>query len=172
MGSNKALLPFRGSTLLEHIAQTVHAAAGSVILVGQPEIYSHLSLPVVADARPECGPLGGIETCLAATDADWSLVVACDMPEVSAAFLHTLFEAAETGGGDALVPAGPSGRPEPLCAVYHHRSLPVVRHSLDRGVRKVMDGLSGLSVRFWNVPDESLFRNVNSPQEWTSYALG
>ena len=57
MGSNKALLPFRGSTLVEHIAQRVHAAAGRVILVGQPEIYSHLALPVVADARPECGPM-------------------------------------------------------------------------------------------------------------------
>ena len=37
MGQNKALLPYRGTTLVEHVAKTVSGAVGSVALIGDPE---------------------------------------------------------------------------------------------------------------------------------------
>lgn len=147
MGRDKALLPYRGATLVEHIASIVVAAAGSATLVGDPGKYGHLGYPVVPDALPRAGPLAGICTALATSGADWNLVVACDIPAVSASFLKDLLEAAERSGTDCLLPAGPSGRPEPLCAVYHRRALPAIRGALEQGVRKVLEGLAGLTVQ-------------------------
>jgi molybdenum cofactor guanylyltransferase len=172
MGQDKACLPFQGRTLVEHVANAVAEAAGSVTLVGAPERYQSLSLPRLADTQTGVGPLGGIHTALSASRAAWNLVVACDMPGISGSFLQSLMAAAESSAADCFVPAGPSGLLEPLCAVYHLRCLPAIGAALDRDVRKVTDGLAGLRVATWSVPESHWFRNVNTPEEWNQYTHG
>src|SRR5437899_6316305 len=122
MGRDKATLRYRGGALAEAIAREVNAAAGSAALVGSPSRQVISGFGIVPDVYPGEGPLGGILTALQHTTADWNLIVACDMPNVSAAFLHGLLDAAERWNVDALLPAGPSHRMEPLCAVYHRRT--------------------------------------------------
>jgi molybdopterin-guanine dinucleotide biosynthesis protein A len=172
MGSDKAVLPFKGITLVEHVAAQVHEAAGNVTLVGDPARYSNFSYPVIRDIFPARGPLSGIHAALAASQSDWNLIVACDMPEVTAAFLTRLIHRAERGNAHAVIPAGPSGRPEPLCAAYSHRALDEIARALDRGIRKVTDALTGLDIDLWRVPDSRQFHNLNTPAEWAGYCHG
>jgi molybdopterin-guanine dinucleotide biosynthesis protein A len=172
MGQDKARLPFQGKTLVEHVAAAVAEAAGSVTLVGAPERYQSLGLPILSDSRIGAGPLAGIHTSLSATKAAWNLIVACDMPGISASFLRSLISAAESSAADCLLPAGPSGFPEPLCAVYHLRCLDAIGAALDRNVRKITDGLDGLRVAIWSVAESAWFRNVNTPEEWAQYTHG
>jgi molybdopterin-guanine dinucleotide biosynthesis protein A len=172
MGRDKARLPFHGKTLVEHVASTVADAAGSVTLVGAPERYASLGFPMLADNRTGAGPLAGIHTALASSPAAWNLIVACDMPGISAPFLRSLLAAAESSEADCLLPAGPSGLPEPLCAVYHSRCLEVIGAALDRNVRKITDALAGLRIAAWSTPESRWFRNVNTPEEWTKYTHG
>src|SRR5271169_4482791 len=172
MGSHKAFLPFKGITLVEHVAAQVHQAAGNVTLVGHPERYSNFSYPIIPDIYPGRGPLSGIHTALAASQAEWSLIVACDMPGVTAAFLTKMIERAERGKADAVIPAGPLGLPEPLCAAYSRHAFDGIARALERDIRKVMDGLIGLEIDLWRVPDARQFHNLNTPAEWTSYCHG
>jgi molybdopterin-guanine dinucleotide biosynthesis protein A len=172
MGRDKARLPFHGKTLVEHVASTVADAAGSVTLVGAPERYASLGFPMLADSRTGAGPLAGIHTALALSPAAWNLIVACDMPGLSAPFLRSLLAAAESSEADCLLPAGPSGLPEPLCAAYHSRCLEVIGAALDRNVRKITDALTGLRIAAWSTPESRWFRNVNTPEEWTQYTHG
>src|SRR5438552_7752315 len=104
MGRDKASLPFDGGTLAGAVARTVEAAAGSAILVGNP------GLGGIADLYPGEGPLGGILTALHHTTAEWNLIVACDMPELTSSFLRDLLARAETAACDVLLPCGPGGR--------------------------------------------------------------
>jgi len=172
MGRDKALLPFKGRTLVECVAAEVHAVTGTVTLVGDVSRYSNLSYPVIEDIFPGRGPLSGIHAALSASRAEWNLIVACDMPEVTSDFLRKIVERAEGGGADAVLPAGPSGLPEPLCAAYRRRSLEAIAHALERGIRKVTDGLAGLAVDIWHVPESHYFHNLNIPQDWSSYPNG
>jgi len=172
MGRDKASLPLHGKTLVEHVASAVAEAAGSVTLVGAPERYQSLGFPILSDSRPGAGPLDGIHTALAASSADWNLIAACDMPVISAPFLKWLLAAAESSGTDCLIPSGPSGLPEPLCAEYHRRCRAAIEAALDRNVRKVMDGLAGLRMATPSVPESYWFRNVNTPEEWADYLHG
>ena len=165
MGRDKALLPFRNATLVEHIAAQVLAAAGNVTLIGPPERYPSLACPVVADRVPDHGPLGGLHTALAITPADWNLIVACDMPDVTADFLAALLEAAESADTDCLVPETSFGR-EPLCAVYHRRCLPAVERAVANKLLKMQDFVSTLRFRSWPVSDSSPLKNINRPEEW------
>jgi molybdopterin-guanine dinucleotide biosynthesis protein A len=161
MGRDKALLPYRGGTLAGAVAREVEAAAGSVVLVGRVEgVEGFRAIP---DHYPGEGPLGGILTALEHTAAEWNLIVACDMPGISTPLLRELLDRAD---GDGLVPLGPSGLPEPLCAVYHRRLRPVIEAAFGRGVRKVTDAFPD-SVRL--IPLAGAFQNVNTPEDWAAY---
>jgi len=172
MGRDKAALPLRGRTMVELIAAAVAEAAGSATLIGPPERYASLGLPVIPDSRPGLGPLGGIHTALTGSAAAWNLIAACDLPEIRGAFLNELMDAAEESGADCLIPTGPSGQPEPLCAAYHSRCREAIGAALEHKVRKVTDGLTGLRVVTWPVRESNWFQNVNTPQEWRQYRNG
>jgi molybdopterin-guanine dinucleotide biosynthesis protein A len=169
MGRDKALLPFRGGTLARAVAGAVEEVAGSVHLVGSAPRHEVLGYGIVPDMYPGEGPLGGILTALQHSLADWNLIVACDMPGLTAGFLRRLLEAADECGGDALVPAGPSGRLEPLCAAYHRQSRRGLSTAFARGVRKIATALEEVRTVTWPVPEVSYFQNVNTPEEWARY---
>src|SRR5512142_2916527 len=98
MGQDKALLPWKGSTLIESVAREVFNAAGSVTLIGSPERYGSLGFPVISDKIQGCGPLGGLHAALSVTTAEWNILVACDMPAVTSELLKELLAAAEVSG--------------------------------------------------------------------------
>jgi molybdopterin-guanine dinucleotide biosynthesis protein A len=168
MGRDKALLPFRGGLLAQAIAVAVARAAGSATLVGTPKVCQSLGFPVIPDLYPGEGPLGGILTALGHTAADWNLVTACDMPALTTGLLSALLDAAQRLDADALVPIGPSGRPEPLCAVYHRRARRPLGCQFSGGVRKLAAALEAVRAVPFPVVEVSCFRNVNTPEEWSA----
>ena len=170
MGRDKACLPFHGVALAQYVACTVASAANQAVLVGDPSRYAVFGYPVIPDRFPGEGPLGGILTALHHTSADWNLVVACDMPELSAEFLGRLLEAAEHSGAEALIPVGPSGRPEPLCAVYHRNVRPALETAFAAGERKVTLALAAVPTASLVMPELEPFQNVNTPEDWAGYA--
>jgi len=167
MGQDKALLPFRGQTLVHAVARAVEQSAGSAVLVGRAAFGPYRAIP---DLYPGEGPLAGILTALADTAASWNLIVACDMPELTAPFLLGLLEAAEASAADALVPAGPSGRLEPLCAVYHGRARAPLEAAFRAGVRKITAALEGVRAVRFPVAEILPLQNVNTPEDWSGYA--
>jgi molybdopterin-guanine dinucleotide biosynthesis protein A len=174
MGRNKALLQHNGRTLAERTAEAVLQAAGSVSLIGDPEIYGRFGYPVIPDAISGAGPLGGIHAALQATESDWNLVLACDMPAVSPDFLEFLFDEAERARPDidCLIPESEPGRFEPLCAVYHRRCGPVIGRKLKQGTRKITDAVAELRIHRLPIEDARLFQNLNTPEDWDWYNSG
>ena len=168
MGRDKALLPYRGGTLVEWVAKQVCEAAGEVRLVGAPERYGHLEIPCIAERFAGCGPLSGIEAALREGGAEWSLVLACDMPGLAAPFLKELL----AGVGqdvDAVVAVDELGRMEPLCAVYGAQVLPAVQRALACESFRVRDVLEPLRLRRIAAPAQGLIRNVNTDEEWAAW---
>jgi molybdopterin-guanine dinucleotide biosynthesis protein A len=118
MGRDKALLPLPdGRTLLARQLDVLRTAGAAEVLVSaRPE--QHLPLEgarLIPDCEPDRGPLGGIASALAAATHDHLLVLAIDLPRMSAEFLAGLVAAAPAGRG--LVPLL-GGEPEPLAALY------------------------------------------------------
>jgi molybdopterin-guanine dinucleotide biosynthesis protein A len=170
MGRDKALLPFAGSTLAEFVARTVASITGQVVLVGESTRYQTLGYPVISDRYPGEGPLGGILTALNHTQADWNLVVACDMPGLSGKILSRILETAEESTDDALLPIGPDGRPEPLCAAYHRRALEALESVFVSGERKITRALQAIHTARLVIPEPAQFQNVNTPEDWARHA--
>ena len=163
MGRDKALLPLDGQPLLAHIARCAANVASRVTIVGSPLKYQGMGFPVIADRRPGCGPLAGIEAALESGLARRNLILACDMPHLDSALLEQLFE----GEAECVLPQTPDGRWHPLCAVWDAGLLPRVRAALDRDEFRVRAALEGAALQL--VPVERL-SNANTPQEWTALA--
>jgi molybdenum cofactor guanylyltransferase len=171
MGQDKALLQFQGDALISHVARVVCDAAGSVTLVGNPERYAALGFPVLRDRLPGRGPLGGIYTALRASKTDWNLVVACDMPAISAPVLTTLLNRAARSGKRCVTARGTSGEWEPLCAVYHRDCLPVLARALRDKRLRMKDLMTELDAEAEVVGPMAL-ANVNTPAEWKEFEEG
>jgi molybdopterin-guanine dinucleotide biosynthesis protein A len=168
MGRDKALLPLGEQTMAQRVAAAVQEAAGSVTLVGDPQRYGGLGYAVIADPVSGFGPVAGIAAAVNA-GAEWNLVVACDMPAVTADFLRALLDTARASECDCILPVGPSGRPEPLCAVYHRRCLAPLQQALRNQVHKVMLALSGARVQKFPVGAEQYLANLNTPDEFDMF---
>jgi molybdopterin-guanine dinucleotide biosynthesis protein A len=168
MGRNKALLPYRDGTLIQDIADTARLAAGSVTLVGRSGDYTHTGIAAIEDLWPGEGPLGGIVTALKHSQAQWTLILACDMPGLNAAFLGDLYAFATGSPAQAVVPVSSPERREPLCAWYNRRALEPLETLFLSGARSPSAALDALRVEYvlcdgWDVS------NVNTPGEWNQY---
>jgi molybdopterin-guanine dinucleotide biosynthesis protein A len=163
MERDKALLAFRGSTLLEHVAAQAAEVAEPITIVGPPERYSHLGYPVIADRHPGAGPLAGIEAALLSSPSERALILACDMPDIPVDLLRSLFEKS----GDCVIPRTGDGRLNPLCAVWSRAMLPAVQGALSEGRLKVLDCLEGADVKEVAWP---VLENANTPDEWVKFA--
>jgi len=164
MGRDKARLPYRGTELVSAVASAVALAAGSATLIGHPE------LPSIADRYPGEGPLGGILTALHHSTSDCCLIVACDMPEIDSGFLKRLVERAAQSPDAVILPYGPDGLAQPLCAVYPSSARDAMERHFATGVRKVTAALAGIAVEPLCVAESSIFQNVNTPEDWAAYA--
>jgi molybdopterin-guanine dinucleotide biosynthesis protein A len=167
MGRDKAALPYAGGTLLEYVAEQVRMAAGCVTVVGGGD---RQGLRVVEDLYPEFGPLGGILTALRDTESAYALVVACDMPGITAELLRGLLDAAVAERADAVVAQGPDGRIHPLCACYSRAAASEIQRCVEAGVHAVQDALRGLRTIRLEMSDARALANVNTPDEWEKAA--
>jgi len=169
-GSPKALLPFGGRPLIEHITETLRSVLPDCLVVtNTPELYASLGLPMVGDVFPEGGSLGGIYSGLRAASGEAALCVACDMPFLSAPLVaHLAGRAAEA---DVVIP-DVAGDLQPLHAVYAKACLPAMERRLRTGHLKVV-GFFG-DVRVLRVPADAVerfvdptiaFMNLNTPED-------
>jgi molybdopterin-guanine dinucleotide biosynthesis protein A len=114
MGRDKALLPWDGSTLLDHaIARLAAVCADVRILCGPAPRYEDRGRPVVVDAVPDHGPLGGLAAGLASAGDAPGLFLGVDLPHVTVPLLSALASLGEwpRPGADSVRPGADGARP-------------------------------------------------------------
>ena len=173
MGSDKALLALEGRPLLTRIARAAQAAGAGVVVVGRARDRDLAldDVQFVPDALPGQGPLGGLHTALLHAAGDAVLLVACDMPNLTAAAFSWLFGIAEgLALYDGLVVVH-EARPEPLFAIYTASCRPLVlRHLATRELSmRALIG-AGRFARAVATPEVAdALVNLNTPSELCSY---
>ena len=159
MGRPKALLPFGGTTLIEHLIANLALAFAEILVSANTPLLDG-RYPLVADRHPGAGPLAGIEAGLKAARHELVFAVACDMPLLTPDLALTICAAAARH--DAAVPRL-SGRPEPAAAAYRRSAGPAITAALEAGRYRAADALHDLDVAWLDRLDERLFVNVNDP---------
>jgi molybdenum cofactor guanylyltransferase len=180
MGREKGLLEFGGEPLIVRTARMIEPLVTEVTVVGPPERYTALGLRAIADqnlggrggAPAVRTPLVGIATALSTTELTWNLILACDLPYLTAAWLDWLLSRAVDSSAQIVMPRTSRGL-EPLAAVYCKECAAPIMAALERGVRKVIDATAELRVERllendWNKidPEGRVLRNMNSPSDY------
>ncbi len=170
MGADKAFLDFGGQTLLDRALTAIGGVCDRVAIVGDPARFAKYG-SVVADIFSRCGPLAGIHAALVHSSAELNLMLAVDMPFVSAELLAFLFTAAEKTDAVVTVPRTRNGL-QPLCAVYRGEFCTAAEQALRTGKYKIDAAFSGVAVRVIEECElvaagfsERSFFNVNTPQD-------
>ena len=170
MGRDKSQLLLENQTFTDRIAETLLAVTEQVTLVGSRQLNSLYA--VAPDVYPSWGALGGVHAALAACRREWAIVVACDLPFVTAELFNYL--ASLRDGHDAVVPLQPDGRPQPLSSLY--RIEPCLQRAtelIEAGKRRPLDLLELVNTRWVPFNElrnldqaEKFFVNINTPDDY------
>lgn len=166
-GAEKARHLVEGQWMIGRVYEVLNTVADRLLIsVREPAHLFDLPARHVVDRYPGAGPLAGLQAGLQAAETPWLLAVACDMPFLTPEVLHALL-AARAPGVAAVAAQTPAGRRQPLCACYHHTTLPAVTRQLAEGhlaAQALLDALP--NAVFVTLPDAPL-RNVNTSAELT-----
>jgi len=169
-GVDKAALTLGGEPIIARLAAVLRRVTSHVFAVGDRHgSAAAAGLDVVDDAVDHGGALAGIYTAIVASPCERTLVVGCDMPFLTEAFLRHLARFEEA---DAVMPRTDAGY-EPLCAIYGRACATPILARLARGERQAAVRPEGVQVvevgpaelAAWN-PDGLLFVNVNTPHDY------
>lgn len=168
----KGLLRIGGVPIVERVVQAARAAVGRVVVVGNASTPLAADVATVDDETPGAGPCHGLWVGLRTVHRPIAVVVAWDMPFVTADLLGYLVDVLDAcQSAEAAVPRL-GGRPQPLCAAYRQSCAQVLEH-MQRGVNVAMrELLARLCVRWVDEVDlaafgqpEKLLFNVNTPED-------
>jgi molybdopterin-guanine dinucleotide biosynthesis protein A len=184
-GRDKSGLVVGGRTIFDRQMSELSQIADEILFVGAtgsppppslPETPApHPGVTMIADLIPGCGPLGGLHAALTAARGEVLLVVACDMPYVSARLLaHLASLAGGPGEFVAVVPKTERGY-HPLCAAYTRAAIEPIRRRLAAGRLTMTDLLMDVKLRVVTAEEianfgdpHRLLANVNTPAEYRS----
>lgn len=164
MGRDKALLPWQGRTLLEHMrGLLLHAGAQRVWVSGNYPAFSG-----IPDRVARCGPLGGLHSVMQQMPDGRAWVVAVDMPLLAPRLLHRL---AEEGQGACTIF---DGHPFPMLLDVDNPTRSALAAMLEdpEGPRSVQAFQRRLQ-RHVLAPasvDGDLLVNCNTPGQWKDVA--
>jgi len=170
-GIDKSALLVRGTSILDRQLRVLRSLTPHILIVASDEHrYREAGVPVVCDRIRGAGSMGGLYTALVEAPTDQLVVMACDMPFLTAPFLIRL--AALGAGADAAMPRDARGL-HPLCAAWARRAAPHLRARIDDGRLRITDALEDLDVREMDPrelasfdPDGTLLLNVNTPHDY------
>lgn len=196
MGQDKALIATGQETLLLRTCRVASESCERVaVITSNPEQYQvHLpdwveiilETPLPVQAESYQGPLVGMLQAMKAlarqaplttvetNSRRWLLVLACDLPNLSAPILEDwqqLVKGQPQHVGACLPQR--QGRWEPLCGFYRFTYQDSIQRYIDQGGRSFQGWLNRQSVTRLPLADEKMLFNLNTPedlQQWQSQA--
>ncbi len=168
MGRPKALLPWFGRSMIEHVVSLLEGCVDETIVVTSEALSISsvaLAARIVVDRDPARGPLAALRDGLAASGAELAFVTACDAPFLSEEHVEALFGRASAEAGAAAPIA--EGFVQVLSAVYPVRAAGAAEALLSEGIASPAALLERIG--FARVDGDAQRLAPNAPAPWTGF---
>lgn len=167
MGTDKAFFRVNEETLLERAIKLCTPFCQTILISSNNKEHDVFGCKIIPDEINNCGPLGGIHSCLKNSKTDWNFVMSVDSAYVELEFVRYLIS--EIDNFDTVVPIHAKGK-EPLIAMYHKSSLAEIEKMLQSGNFKMHNLLNGMNTKYvdaqkWAGKYPQLFCNLNRPED-------
>lgn len=133
LGRNKALVDFAGEPLILRALKSLRDAGFEPWIAGARAELDRFA-PVIADAEPGRGPLGGVCAALAACQEPRAVFIPVDLPLLPASLISFLVRRAAITAAPVTV-TSISGFAQTFPAVVDHTALPGLEDALRQGRR-------------------------------------
>ena len=161
MGADKAFLQIDREPLWRRQLRLLEELRPNELFISGPPHPEWRNYKIIADARENSGPLGGVVSALRNCSTSLLFVLAIDLPNMTSSYLAKLIHACSENVG--IVPRG-----QPLAAVYPARALPLAERLLAEEQLAMQNFTRGcvaqqLVRQIELAPaDETLFFNLNT----------
>lgn len=172
MKTDKASLEFHGKPMAEYTYQMLTPFCGEVFLSvreDQKDLEGRKGFPQIIDQDPylNIGPLGGILSAFTQFSHDAWLVLACDLPLITATTLEYLVKHRKKSKMATTYISSHDQMPEPLCAIYEPRAFPLLKKYFASGQKCPRQFLiNQKEIELLTLPDNNALDNINYPEEY------
>ncbi|HKE93560.1 MAG TPA: NTP transferase domain-containing protein [Povalibacter sp.] len=169
MQRDKATLLYHGKPQLQWAYELVTEVCAATFVSVRPDQRDEpvrAALPQIVDQQPGIGPLAGIAAALTHHPKAAWLIVACDLPFLTAATLQHLVAHRDPRRVATAYRSAHDSLPEPLCAIWEPAARELVQSYIDAGKQCPRKFLINADTLLLDLPDVLALENVNTVQEF------
>lgn len=166
MGQDKSQLVYHGKPQREHLTDLLQPYCDAVywsVNAGQAAQLRDSEQPLIVDAFDWPGPLNGILSAFGHDPAAAWLVVACDMPLLTARSVNALLNGRDLAKLATVFYDSDGQLPEPLLGVYEPAFGLIMQAAVEVGQYSPRQLLQENSVQLLAIPDLRELTNINDP---------
>lgn len=170
MGRDKAMLPYKGTTMLQYLINKYSVLGCVIVSVNEAGRFEFNGAKEAVDPYPGLGPLNGIISGFDESNENIIFVTGTDLPFGEPALVHKLLELIQDN--DACIIRQGKKNFEPLFAVYRRSCADQARECLEAGKKSIREMLDLMKVRYVS-PEElpefdlnHMLMNVNTMEEY------
>ena len=168
MKTDKALINFKNTSLIEHQIKLLQSIFNKVIISANNQKYSFVGVNIIKDDIDSKGPIGGILSALKNSTTDYIFVLSVDLPFMSKEFIESMINNYQNF--DITIPVN-NGKYEPTCAIYNKTCIPIIEQQIRIKNNKLVDFINLCNTNFIKIStysslySDKLFLNLNTPDQ-------
>ena len=160
MGTDKGLVQFKSTTLIEFIiGQVKHLSSDLIIVSNKPKDYKKIGFPVYRDVFHDVGGLAGLHTGLVNSKNEKILMLGCDMPFHNLDLLNYMIDL--SANFEVVIPKTGEGKYEPFRAIYSKANLDLLEKIIKEGNRRMISILEHVNSREVSAEELEQFGALN-----------
>lgn len=165
MGRDKGLVPLNEKPMISYLLAELEKLYINTKIIANNPGYKQFNCPVYPDIIPEKGPMGGLLTAMEHTRAKSILLLACDMPFITAAALQDLVSKAD---GDKIIASEFQQKINPLFSIYPSNLKEKLKKNIAGEELKMTDFIlknRHVLLSFDKEKSTGIFQNINTEKE-------
>ena len=174
MGTDKALILWHGQPMLQRVVGAIRELpllSSVYILTPWPDRYQGQIIgdyQWLLESNPGNGPLIALCQGFAEINAEWILLLACDLPKLQSSILQQWSQELLTLSPEILALVPRSGeRWEPMCGFYRKKARESLEAFIQQGGRSLQGWLNLIPVRSISLGqgEKEMLLNCNKPED-------
>lgn len=151
--------------MIAHVLRELETLKIPTKIIANNSAYKKFKLPVYNDVIVDKGPMGGLLTAMENTRAEMVLLIACDMPFITAEAIEKLLNNAEK---EQIIASISNQKINPLFSVYPVILKEKIKKSITEGELKMTDFIlknPHVLLPFEDEKSGKIFNNINTEIE-------
>lgn len=173
MGFDKQFLKIDQRRLMDSMIHKLSEEFDEIIIVtNKPDHYRGLGHKITGDIIENMGPLGGIHAGLTISSSEYSLIVACDMPNINVDYIR--YMKTEVGNHGCTTKFGSSL--EPFISFYSRKVIGDIEEYLKSNKRSMHGFLANIVFNYIEErvarsfsPNWDMFLNLNTKDDLNNF---